>query len=129
MSPNLTLVAVVGVLFAAGTFLLMERSLVRVMFGVILLGNGVNALLLVAAGPAGDAPLTGTTPLAQMSDSLPQALALTAIVITLGVTAFLLALTYRASVTLEGDEVQDDLEDQRVAAARTRDDDDEGDGQ
>ena len=45
-------VVVVGVLFAAGVTLLLERSLTRVLLGVILLGNGVNLLILPAAGPA-----------------------------------------------------------------------------
>ena len=55
-----------------------------------------------------------------MSDPLPQALVLTAIVITLGTTAFLLALAYRSWQLTGHDEVQDDVEDRairRLAAA------------
>jgi multicomponent Na+:H+ antiporter subunit C len=122
MSANLVLVAVVGVLFAAGVYLLLERSLTRVLVGVILIGNGVNTLFLVASGPAGRAPIVGLNDVDEMSDPLPQAMVLTAIVITLGVTAFLLAMAYRAWQLNGNDEVQDDVED---AAIRRRADRDE----
>ena len=91
MSPNLVLVVVVGVLFAAGVTLLLERSLTRVLLGVLLLGNGVNLLILLG-GRAGGAPLVGLTPDGEMSDPLPQALVLTAIVISFGLVAFLMVL-------------------------------------
>jgi multicomponent Na+:H+ antiporter subunit C len=48
-------------------------------------------------------------------DPLPQALALTAIVITFGVTSYLLAMAYRSWVLTNSDEVEDDLEDRRIA--------------
>jgi len=115
MSPSLVLVAVVVVLVAVGVYLLLERTLTRVLLGVIVLGNGVNVLFLIAGGAAGGPPLVGTTAEAEMSDPLPQAMVLTAIVITLGMTAFLLALAYRSWQLNEHDEVQDDLEDRRVA--------------
>jgi multicomponent Na+:H+ antiporter subunit C len=57
----------------------------------------------------------GTTPVEEMSDPLPQAMVLTAIVITLGMTAFLLAMAYRSWQLNRHDEVQDDLEDRRIA--------------
>ena len=53
-----------------------------------------------------------------MSDPLPQAMILTAIVITLGMTAFLLAMAYRSWLLVGHDEVQDDVEDRRIVAAR-----------
>ena len=115
MSPNLTLVVVIGVLVAAGVYLLLERSLSRVLIGLVLIGNGVNLSFLVAGGAAGGAPIVGTTPVGEMSDPLPQAMVLTAIVITLGMTAFLLALAYRSWQLHRHDEVQDDLEDRRIA--------------
>ncbi|HWS58419.1 MAG TPA: Na(+)/H(+) antiporter subunit C [Actinotalea sp.] len=114
-SPSLALVLVVGVLVAVGVYLLLERSLSRVVLGVILLGNGVNVLFLVAGGAAGGAPIIGLTDESEMSDPLPQAMVLTAIVITLGMTAFLLAMAYRSWQINAHDEVQDDLEDRRVA--------------
>ena len=115
MSPNLTLVVVIGVLVAAGVYLLLERSLTRVLIGLVLIGNGVNLSFLVAGGAAGGAPIVGSTPAGEMSDPLPQAMVLTAIVITLGMTAFLLALAYRSWQLHRHDEVQDDLEDRRIA--------------
>ena len=61
MSPNLLLVVAIGVLFTTGVYLLLERSLTRVLIGFILLGNGANLLFLVAGGRAGGAPLIGET--------------------------------------------------------------------
>ena len=115
MSPNLVLVVTIGVLFAAGVYLLLERSLSRVLIGVILIGNGANLLFLVAGGAAGGPPIVGVTADGEMSDPLPQAMVLTAIVITLGMTAFLLAMAYRSWQLHRHDEVQDDVEDRRIA--------------
>ncbi|TDB74771.1 Na(+)/H(+) antiporter subunit C [Micromonospora sp. KC721] len=120
MSPNLTYVLVVGVLVAAGVTLLLERSLTRVLMGVILLGNGAN-LLLLTGGRSGGAPIVGTTAEQDMADPLPQAMVLTAIVITLGMTAFLLALAYRSWHLNGHDEVQDDVEDRRIVELADRD--------
>ena len=114
MSPSLALVLVIGVLVAAGVYLVLERSLTRVLVGVVLIGNGANLLFLVASGAAGGAPIVGTTPEAEMSDPLPQAMVLTAIVITLGVTAYLLALAYRSFQLNGHDEVADDVEDAAI---------------
>lgn len=114
-SPSLALVVVIVVLVTAGVYLLLERSLSRVLIGLILLSNGVNLLLLVAGGAAGGSPIIGQTPVEEMSDPLPQAMVLTAIVITLGMTAFLLAMAYRSWQLNRHDEVQDDLEDRRIA--------------
>ncbi|PZG18635.1 Na(+)/H(+) antiporter subunit C [Micromonospora craterilacus] len=125
MTPNLTYVIVVGVLVAAGVTLLLERSLTRVLMGVILLGNGAN-LLLLTGGRAGGAPIVGNTPQEEMSDPLPQAMILTAIVITLGMTAFLLALAYRSWHLNGHDEVQDDVEDRRIMALAERDEGPDG---
>ena len=121
MSPNLVLVVTIGVLFAAGVYLLLERSLSRVLIGVILIGNGANLLFLVAGGAAGRPPIVGEEPEGQMSDPLPQAMVLTAIVITLGMTAFLLALAYRSWDLTGHDEVQDDVEDRRIMVLAEQD--------
>ncbi|MGO3485029.1 MAG: Na(+)/H(+) antiporter subunit C [Cellulosimicrobium funkei] len=120
MTPSVVLVLAIGVLFAAGVYLLLERSLTRVLLGFILMGNGANLLFLVAGGRAGGAPLIGTTPEEDMSDPLVQAMVLTAIVITLGITAFVLAMAYRSWQLHGHDEVQDDLEDRRVARHAAR---------
>lgn len=125
MSPNLTLALIAGALVAAGVYLVLERSLTRILIGVLLASNGVNVLFLVASGAAGGAPITGVTDPQDMSDPLPQAFVLTAIVITLAVTAFLLALAYRSFQIAGDDEVSDDVED---AAVRRRAAEDETSG-
>ena len=90
--------------------------------GLSLLAHGANLLLLQAGGPAGRVPFSdasGDAGIAGVvggtSDPLPQAMVLTAIVIAFGVSAFLLALAYRSWTLTGEDEVQDDVEDRRVA--------------
>jgi multicomponent Na+:H+ antiporter subunit C len=112
---NLVVVLLIGVLFGTGVYLLLERSLSRVLVGITLIGNGANLMLLVAGGVAGGPPLVGSGPEEDMADPLPQALVLTAIVITLGMSAFLLAMAFRSWQLHGHDEVQDDLEDRRIA--------------
>jgi multicomponent Na+:H+ antiporter subunit C len=110
----LILALVVGVLFTGGTYLLLQRTLTRTILGMVLYGHAVNVLLLLAGGRAGAPPLVdgSTEPIA---DPLTEAMALTSIVITFGVSAFLLALAYR-SWTLTGDDMaEDDIEDRRIA--------------
>ena len=121
VSPSITLILVAAVLVGTGVYLILERSLSRVIVGVTLLSNGVNVLFLVAGGRAGGPPLVGSGPEEEMSDPLPQAMVLTAIVITLGLTAFLLAMAYRSWQLNGHDEVQDDLEDRRIARRAARD--------
>lgn len=120
MSPNLLLVIIVGVLFAAGVTLLLERNLTRVILGITLLSNGVNLLILLG-GAYGGPPIVGVTPEPRMSDPLTQAMILTAIVITLGMTAFLLAMAYRSWLLNGHDDVQDDVEDRRIMQRAERD--------
>lgn len=83
----------IGVLVAGGVYLLLQRSLVRIAFGVGVLSHAVNLFLLTAGVPAyrGE-PLANRMDPATAADPLPQAFVLTAIVITLAVTVFLLAL-------------------------------------
>jgi multicomponent Na+:H+ antiporter subunit C len=113
MSTNFVLVIAIVVLVACGTTLVLERSLTRILVGFVMLGNGVNLVFLVASGEAGSAPIIGSSD-EPMTDPLPQAMVLTAIVITLGVTAFGLALAYRAWQLTGHDDVQDDVEDDLV---------------
>ncbi|WP_092373783.1 Na(+)/H(+) antiporter subunit C [Micromonospora phaseoli] len=103
----------IGVLVGCGVTLLLERSLSRVLLGVILISNGVN-LLIIFGGRSGEPPVVGVTDEAAMSDALPQAMVLTAIVITFGFTAFLLAISYRSWYLTGDDEVPDDVEDRQV---------------
>ncbi len=123
-TPNLTLIVVIVVLTAGGVYLLLERSLTRIVLGLILFGNAANLLLLVAGGAAGKPPLVtspGEPPPQTMADPLAQAMVLTAIVITLGLTAFLLAMSYRSWQLHRHDEVADDVEDRRIARLAARD--------
>jgi multicomponent Na+:H+ antiporter subunit C len=115
---NLVMALTVGGLYAVGFYLLLQRSLMRVLIGVVVLGHGTNLLLQLVGGPPGRPPIVGTAPPDTFTDPLPQALALTAVVITFALTTFLLALGYRSFTLLGHDEVQDDLEDRRIAATR-----------
>jgi multicomponent Na+:H+ antiporter subunit C len=91
---------VVGGLFGAGVYLLMSRSPVRLIIGLVLLSNAINLLIFVAAGLIrGKVPLIPPDSLRAVettADPLPQALILTAIVISFGVLAFALVLFSRS---------------------------------
>lgn len=108
-------------LFGIGTYLVLQRKLSRIIIGVALLGHGAN-VLMVGSGRAGSAPIIGNGDAADLADPLPQALALTAIVISFGTTALLLALAYRSWLLTDDDEVQDDLEDELIARRGMPDD-------
>ncbi len=90
----------IGLLYSCGVYLILRRSIVKVILGVFVLSNATNLIIFLAGGikrsgagfiPEGAETIDPTT----ISDPLPQALILTAIVISLGVSAFLLALKYR----------------------------------
>ena len=115
MTPSLFLVLVIAVLVGCGVYLLLERTLTRIVIGASLLTHGINLLILLAGGRAGGPPILGQTEPADMSDPLPQAFVLTAIVISLATTAFILTVAYRSWQLNGHDEVQDDLEDRRIA--------------
>jgi multicomponent Na+:H+ antiporter subunit C len=128
VTVNITLIVLMAAFFAAGIYLLLERSLTRVLLGLILLGNGANILILATSGRAGKSPLyVSGTPAEEYTDSLPQALILTAIVITFAVTAFVLGIIYRSWVLGREDDVQDDPEDRRVAGQSSYDWEDDAD--
>ncbi|ANY10217.1 Na(+)/H(+) antiporter subunit C [Pseudonocardia sp. HH130630-07] len=118
MTINLSMAIVLAVLYSVGFYLLMQRSLMRILIGIVVLGHGANLLLQLAGGPPGRAPILDTVLPEEITDPLPQALALTAIVITFALTTYLLALGYRSWVLVGHDEVQDDVEDRRIAAQR-----------
>ncbi|GAA1874563.1 hypothetical protein GCM10009836_64590 [Pseudonocardia ailaonensis] len=113
---NVAMAVVLAVLYSVGFYLLLQRSLMRILIGIVVLGHGANLLLQLAGGPPARAPVLGTADPGTFADPLPQALALTAIVITFALTTYLLALGYRSWVLTGKDEVQDDVEDRRVAA-------------
>ena len=114
---QLFLSIVVGVLYACGLYLLMRRSLLKVVFGLSLISHGANLLIMVAqGGHAGAPPLLGAhgeIPAGAIADPLPQALVLTAIVISFAVTAFavvLLLITYRNTGTGDLADLADPME-------------------
>jgi multicomponent Na+:H+ antiporter subunit C len=117
---SILLAAAGAALFGIGTYLVLQRKLSRIIIGLGLISHGAN-VLFVLAGQRGRAPLVGRGDPADFADPFPQALALTAIVITFGVTAFLLALAYRSWLLTRDDEVEDDLEDRLVAGGGFRD--------
>ncbi|PQJ35969.1 cation:proton antiporter [Salinibacter sp. 10B] len=110
---ELIISVVSGVLLAASFYLLMRRNLLRFVIGVIILGNGVNLLIFTMGRltraeppviPKGQKVLEGA-----YANPLPQALILTAIVISFGLLAFTLVLVYRnfaANETIQSDEVR-----------------------
>lgn len=108
-ATSLTLVGTGGLLISCGVYQLLAQTLSRLVLGLIMTGNGLNVLIL-AAGGLGPA------------DVLTQAMILTAIVITLGMAAFLLALSYRSWQVNGDDLVQDDVEDRRIARVAHRED-------
>ncbi|GGA64475.1 hypothetical protein GCM10011490_13900 [Pseudoclavibacter endophyticus] len=112
MTISILLLVGMVVCFAAGVAMLLERSLTRMVLGFLLLGNATNLLVFFMSGSFGAAPLFNPDlEPGDYSDPLPQAFILTAIVITFGVTAFLLALVYRSWRLAQADTVEDDEED------------------
>lgn len=106
---------IAAVLVSTGTWLLLQRRLSRIIVGVGLLGHAANLLLVVSGGRRGRAPLVDLNGDAVYSDPLPQALALTAIVITFGITVLLLGIGFRAWQVDQDDVVEDELEDRYLA--------------
>jgi len=100
---TLSLAITVGVLYAAGLFLIMRRSIVKLIFGLALLGHGANLLIFTAGGvvrgpappvPSGELYLPGD-PGVDYTDPLPPALILTAIVISFAIVSFTAVLVKR----------------------------------
>jgi len=108
--------ALVAILYGAGVYMILQRTLTKVVLGLALLSHGANLLLLIVGGSAGLAPIIGHfTGDDTVADPIPQALVLTAIVISFGMTVFLLALAYRSWQLTRDDSVEDDAEDRRIA--------------
>lgn len=123
LSPSLTLILVMGVLFGTGMYLMLERSITRILIGFVMVGNAANLLILLTLGRPGEAPvMVDGIQVEDISDPLPQALILTAIVINLGITAFMLGLVYRSwwlsRLGDAGDTVVDEDQDVEQAIER-----------
>lgn len=95
----LLLAVSIAVLFGAGAFLLLERDLVRVTAGALLLSQSANLFLMATGLLRGEAPLLPVASEVHVSDPLAQALTLTSVVISFGVAALLLALVLRVYAT------------------------------
>lgn len=100
---------VVGVLYAAAIYMMLRRSIVKLVIGLMLLSNAANLLIFTAAGLRRDAPPLvpddAQMPAGLVADPLAQALILTAIVIGFGVLAFAVVLIRRAYEVVEADDM------------------------
>lgn len=96
----------IGLLFAVGIFQMLRRNVIRSVIGIVILMNAVNLFLLSTGSTIGLAPayVTGS---ATKSDALPQALILTAIVISMGGTAFLLSMLYILSARYKSSDMDE----------------------
>ena len=105
----LLLAITVGALYACGVYLMLRRSIVKMVLGLVLLGHAANLLIMAAAGVMrGRPPIVAENAAALFppyADPLPQALVLTAIVIGFGVQAFALVLLKRAHQTAGTDDL------------------------
>lgn len=93
---EILMAVIIGVLFMSATYLMLSKNLIRIIVGTGLLSHGAHLLLLTMGGlKRGAPPLLGEQA-STYTDPLPQALILTAIVISFGVTSFFLVLAYRS---------------------------------
>ncbi len=109
---SLLLLGLAAALAGIGTYLVTQRLLSRVIIGLGLLAHAANLLIIHTSAGAAGPPLVGDG--GPGADALPQALVLTAIVITFAVTALLLALALRNYLLTGSDAVEDDPEDRRI---------------
>lgn len=102
---------VAGVLFAAGLYLMLRRTLGQVIIGLAILSNAANLLIFsmgrVTTGGTPIVPVGEQVPVEGSADPVPQALILTAIVIGFGILAFFIMLVYRAYQATGTDDVED----------------------
>ncbi|MDX1892406.1 Na(+)/H(+) antiporter subunit C [Mycolicibacterium sp. 050158] len=122
MTTYLVPLILIGGLTSAGVYLLLERNLTRMLLGLLLVGNAVNLLILTVGGPSGNPPIRGRSTDGETStaDPLAQGMILTAIVISMGIAAFVLALTYRSYRLSRAEEIANDPEDTRVSQLSER---------
>ncbi len=108
---------VIGLLYAAGLYLLLARSIVKLVFGLVLISHAANLLIITAGGLQRGAPpiiaRRAETLAPGYADPLPQALVLTAIVISFAVLAFTAVLVKRVFLTAGSDD-SDHLEAERA---------------
>mgnify|MGYP006308298491 CR=1 FL=1 len=119
------LAVVIGALYAAGLYMMMRRSFVKLVIGLALLGYASSLLIFTVSGlTRGRPPLVQegmSSPEAPFADPLPQALILTAIVIGFGVQAFALVLFKRAYQSTSTDDLDGIKSTERNGKARLPD--------
>ncbi|AKM20200.1 Na(+)/H(+) antiporter subunit C [Geobacillus stearothermophilus] len=103
---EVVMIIVIGCLFAGATYLMLSKSLLRIIIGTGLLSHGAHLLLLTMGGLKKGAPPLLDVQAEHYVDPVPQALILTAIVISFGVTAFLLVLAYRSYQEIGTDNIE-----------------------
>ncbi|MDO5509824.1 MAG: Na+/H+ antiporter subunit C [Weeksellaceae bacterium] len=108
---ELVFVVIIGCLYAAGLYLILRRSMVKLLLGFILLGNGVNLLIFLLGGiTKGHPPVIDEADRVfkgVYADPVPQALILTAIVISFGLTSFAIVLLKRVYALVNSDDLDD----------------------
>lgn len=122
MVANLFLLLAAGTLISAGVYLMLDRAMTKMILGLMLIGNGANLLILQSGGSAGSPPIMNRDSEVygeQTADPLAQAMILTAIVISMAMTAFMLTLAYRQYRYRTADVIEDDTEDTAIAARPT----------
>ena len=99
----------VGILFSAGLYLLLQGSVIKVVFGLAVISQAANLVIFVVGGLTPNAVpiITGKTQTESVADPLVQALVLTAIVIGFGLSAFLLTLAYKIHKEVGSDDLSD----------------------
>jgi multicomponent Na+:H+ antiporter subunit C len=115
----LLLSAVVATIFGAGCYLLLKADLIRVVAGLVLISNAANLFIMAAGLTRGREPIYPLPEGQEISDPLVQAMTLTAIVISFGVSALLLSLVYRvyhAHRSIDVEELAEAEERQEVLA-------------
>jgi multicomponent Na+:H+ antiporter subunit C len=106
---ELLLVILIGVLYSAGIYLMFRRSMVRLLLGLILLGNGANLLIFlmgdIAKGKPPIIPADASVFADVYADPVPQSLILTAIVISFGLQSFAIILLKRVYLLTGSDDL------------------------
>jgi multicomponent Na+:H+ antiporter subunit C len=115
---EIILAVLTGLLYAAGVYMMLRRSMVKLLLGLILLGNGANMLIfLLGRITKGKPPVIAETSKVLSgiyADPIPQALILTAIVISFGLQAFAIILLKRVYMVIDSDNLDDLTTDEDI---------------
>lgn len=104
---NFAFALVIAILFGMGSTLLLKGDLIRIVVGMVLISNAANLFIMASGLSRGQAPLYPLQDGVMVSDPLVQAMTLTAIVISLGITALLLSIAYRVYLSLQSIELEE----------------------